>query len=119
VLRAWLYGVLIGLDQLANTLFYGFPDETLSSRMGRRLKRKRRALESEAVCAALDVIEADHCGQSIEETPDGETDPRHLGRVNRELPRWDGTWVKDGGRPLSAESAAKLRAEANAPVEPE
>lgn len=88
-MRSYLYGILIGLDQLANTLIPGaFPDETLSSRLGRRIKRLRgKDPISNAVCDVLGAIEKDHCAISIEETPEGETDAHHLGRVIYEIPR--------------------------------
>lgn len=81
-------GVLIAIDQMANVVFLnGFPDETISSRLGRRIKRtKGKALESKVVCAVLDKLDRDHCATSIEENPDGSTDAHHLGRVIHELP---------------------------------
>ena len=33
--RKWLWNILIGLDQLGNTLIGGAPDETISARAGR------------------------------------------------------------------------------------
>jgi hypothetical protein len=101
VIRAYVYGVLVALDQLANSLIPGgYPDETLSSRMGRKIKRyrtgqtSRRPIESEMVCAILDALDREHCATSIEETPEGETAARHLGRVIRELPPGHTLWVK-------------------------
>lgn len=84
-LKAWATGVLIGVDQLANSLCFGFPDETLSSRLGRG--RKRGTTTGKVGCEVLDAIEKNHCSASIEETPDGQTDPHHLGKVIREIPR--------------------------------
>lgn len=34
-MRQYFFNILIALDQLANTLFFGDPDETISSRLGR------------------------------------------------------------------------------------
>lgn len=81
--REWAAGVLIALDQLGNALAFGHPDETISSRLGREKKYGDKA--GDLGCAVLDALQADHCGLSIEETPEGETDPHHLGRVIREL----------------------------------
>lgn len=83
--KAWARGVLIGADQFANSLTGGFPDETLSSRLGRG--RKRGTTTGKVGCEVLDAIEKNHCAASIEETPDGQTDPHHLGKVIREIPR--------------------------------
>lgn len=35
----WVRNVAIGLDQLANTIVRGYPDETLSARAGRLIHR--------------------------------------------------------------------------------
>lgn len=35
----YVRNVAIGFDQLANTVFFGFPDETLSARCGRQRHR--------------------------------------------------------------------------------
>jgi hypothetical protein len=77
--------VLIGIDQLANALCFGFPDETLSSRLGRERKHGERL--GDIGCIVLDAIDAEHCSSSIEETPEGEIDSHHSGRVIREIPR--------------------------------
>jgi len=85
VLKAWAGGVVIALDQLGNALAYGHPDETFSSRMGRR--RKNKDAGAALACEVLDALQDKHCEMSIEETPEGETDAHHLGRVIYELPR--------------------------------
>ena len=36
----YFQNILISIDQLANTLLFGDPDETISSRVGKRLHRK-------------------------------------------------------------------------------
>lgn len=84
-MRSYLGRVLIALDQLGNTLVNGFPDETFSSRMGRRRKNGDRG--ANAACVVLDAIQEHHCNDSIEETPTGETDAHQLGHVIHELPR--------------------------------
>lgn len=87
-MRGYLFRLLIALDQGINAVLNGFEDETLSSRLGRRIKRLRgKDPLSNAACEILDKIEKDHCEISIEETPEGETDAHHLGRVIYELPR--------------------------------
>lgn len=83
--RTWARGVAIALDQLGNALFFGHADETLSSRLAREKKHGDSA--GDVGCAILDALDPDHCSSSIEETPEGETDAHHLGRVIYELPR--------------------------------
>lgn len=93
--KVWAGGVLIGIDQLFNALTFGFPDETFSSRMGRR--RKNGDEGAAAACVVLDAIQENHCGMSIEETGTGETDPHHLGHVIHEIPRDPTTRLRKAG----------------------
>jgi hypothetical protein len=37
--KDWFWNVLLGLDQFGNTIIGGHPDETISSRLGRRKLR--------------------------------------------------------------------------------
>lgn len=60
----WLKNVLIGLDQLANAIAGGDPDETISSRCGKREHSNRFC---KWLCAALHKLDARHCAKSIEE----------------------------------------------------
>ena len=66
MLIAWVWNVLIALDQLANTIAGGDPDETLSSRMGKAV-RENRCLACRWVCWALGKIDPGHCTTTIEE----------------------------------------------------
>jgi len=66
-LRRWGWRVLVALDQLANTLAGGHPDETISSRLGRRLEAGQAGPATRALCAALDRIDPQHCLDAIEE----------------------------------------------------
>lgn len=85
-MRGYFGRVLIAIDQFINVLvFNGWPDETISSRLGREKKYGDKA--GDLGCAVLDALQDNHCGMSIEETATGETDAHHLGRVIRELPR--------------------------------
>lgn len=47
-MKHYLFNILIALDQLGNTLAGGYPDETMSSRMGKHLK-KRDSLLSKVI----------------------------------------------------------------------
>lgn len=77
--KRYLGRQLVALDQLANALINGFPDETMSSRFGRRKKNGDPA--AKVMCDVLDVFEKDHCEKSIED------EAKHLGRVITEIPR--------------------------------
>jgi len=59
-LKAKKYGwnLLISLDQFINTVFGGDPDETLSSRMGKREKDCKICL---VICLLLNLFQKDHC----------------------------------------------------------
>lgn len=64
-MRQYIWNILISIDQLINTFFGGFPDETLSSRMGKRARKGDRF--AKCFCNVLDVFDKDHCEKSIEE----------------------------------------------------
>lgn len=59
----YIRNILIGIDQLINTITGGSPDETLSSRVYRYREDSRIAW---AVWKVLDWIETDHCKNSLE-----------------------------------------------------
>jgi hypothetical protein len=84
-MTGWLYRVLLGLDQLANAVAGGSPDETISSRTGRSRSRFARALGK-----VLHVFERDHAVKSIEYTPWGTVDPHDLAPVRGDIARdWE------------------------------
>lgn len=62
-MRRYLRNLLISLDQLANALLAGDPDETISSRCG---KRRETCRFCRWLCNLLDRIEYRHCEDSIE-----------------------------------------------------
>lgn len=63
MVSSYIWNLLISIDQLANTLLGGFPDETLSSRMG---KRVNDCVVCKYMCKFLNLFEKDHCEKSIE-----------------------------------------------------
>lgn len=65
-MKRYIWNVLISIDQLINTLLGGFPDETLSSRMGKRVV-KNNCPVCKFICKILNIFEKDHCVKSIEE----------------------------------------------------
>lgn len=68
MIRRYVINVLIGADQLVNTLFGGDPDETISSRAGKAVRRQKGARTvAYYLCKALSLIDDRHCEKSIEE----------------------------------------------------
>ena len=67
---SWGRRLLVSIDQLGNTLAGGDPDETISSRVGKRaIKGKRWGLFCEYLINALFLAvtgERDHCRANIE-----------------------------------------------------
>ena len=63
-LKKYLWNILISFDQLANTILGGDPDETISSRAG---KRQRKAKWAYWLCRMLHFIDYEHCKDAIEE----------------------------------------------------
>lgn len=63
-LGRWALNVLVSIDQFANTLAGGNPDETISSRAAKaREKGKRWGC---ILCGILDHLDRDHCNRVIE-----------------------------------------------------
>jgi hypothetical protein len=65
-LKQYLWNILVSLDQLVNTLAGGNPDETISSRMGKKLVKHEKCPFCMFVCKLLNYIQKDHCVKSIE-----------------------------------------------------
>jgi len=65
-MKAYLFNLLISIDQFFNTLFLGNPDETISSRMGKAI-RDGECWGCSVVCKVLDFFDPNHCKDSIEE----------------------------------------------------
>lgn len=61
-LKRYAKNVLIGIDQLANTVFGGSPDETISSRLWRYRSNPVAAFWVKF----LDLLQKDHCKNSLE-----------------------------------------------------
>ena len=49
--RKWIHNILIGIDQFANTVVVGDPDETISSRAG-KARREGQVVGAGAVLGA-------------------------------------------------------------------
>lgn len=65
-LKRWFWNILISIDQMANTFLWGDPDETLSSRMGKMVKKGTAGKVEKTLCEVLDKIDDNHCEESIE-----------------------------------------------------
>ena len=61
----YIWNLLIALDQFANAIFGGDPDETISSRAGKDQKKGRKW--AIWLCWFLNKLETKHCSISIEE----------------------------------------------------
>lgn len=64
-MKKYLINLLISIDQLINTILGGYPDETMSSRMGKNIK-KNDCLFSKIICRILDIFDKGHCEDAIE-----------------------------------------------------
>jgi hypothetical protein len=65
-MRTYIWNLLISIDQLFNTLFGGYPDETISSRMGKKLVKKESCPVCNFLCFLLNLVDKNHCIDSIE-----------------------------------------------------
>lgn len=67
-IKRYVLNVLIGVDQLANTLIGGYPDETLSASAyrGELLGRPAAKFFRPLIDAIFRPIEKDHCRQAYE-----------------------------------------------------
>lgn len=66
MVKRYVWNLLISIDQLANTIIGGYPDETISSRMGKRVAKGDCKL-CNVLCKLLNLIDENHCKKSIEE----------------------------------------------------
>ena len=74
MLGRYFWNILIAIDQLANTLLGGDPDETMSSRMGKMVRSWKQKPEHKGrfyialtLCFLLNIIDKGHCEKSIED----------------------------------------------------
>ena len=65
----YIWNILISIDQLANTFIGGDPDETISSRAGKKVRAGKCKL-CKLLCWVLDKIDTNHCAKNIEEDED-------------------------------------------------
>jgi len=65
-MKRYIWNLLISIDQLCNTILGGYPDETMSSRMGKHVAKNDNWISC-FICNLLNKIDKDHCKKSIEE----------------------------------------------------
>lgn len=65
MVKKYIWNILISLDQFLNTLAFGDPDETISSRMGKHLA-KHDCPFCNFMCKMLNLFQKNHCVKSIE-----------------------------------------------------
>ena len=67
-LKWYFVNLIMGVDQLVNALFGGYHDETISSRLGKSLrKNKHKRSCAFYVCKFLDIFDKSHCEDAIED----------------------------------------------------
>ena len=63
IVGKYIINVLISIDQLVNTIFFGDPDETISSRIG---KNPKLTFIHRFLFWGLNKIDKNHCINAIE-----------------------------------------------------
>lgn len=74
--KKYFWNILISIDQLFNTILFGDPDETISSRLGKWLDLPKDSWKykvASVICYFLRKIDSNHCRKSIE-NDEGERD---------------------------------------------
>ena len=69
-MKRYFWNLLISIDQLLNALLGGNPDETISGRMGVRIREGRATRFERLLCRLLSKIDPTtkrHCVESIDE----------------------------------------------------
>lgn len=62
----WIWNVLISIDQLANAILGGDPDETISSRIGKRVVTGRARGHEKLLARFLNWLDPNHVQDAIE-----------------------------------------------------
>lgn len=61
-IKRYARNVLVSIDQLVNTLFFGDPDETISS----RAYKNRASKPWWCLCVLMNMLDKNHCEESVE-----------------------------------------------------
>ena len=68
-MKAYLWNLVIALDQFANTVTGGNPDMTLSGRWGRLIMDNRCSF-CKLICKVLDYFDMGHCREAAKNEAD-------------------------------------------------
>jgi len=63
-IKKYIFNLFISVDQFVNTVIGGDPDETISSRMGKRTDTCKLC---KFICSFLSRIDYRHCKEAIEQ----------------------------------------------------
>lgn len=63
-MRTYFWNILVSIDQFINTLLYGNPDETISSRAAKA--RNAGRWWGCIFCRLIDKLDPNHCDDTIE-----------------------------------------------------
>jgi hypothetical protein len=61
----YLQNLLLSLDMFVNAIFFGDPEETISSRIGKRVNTETNCKPCEWICWMLNKIDDRHCRKYI------------------------------------------------------
>jgi hypothetical protein len=61
----WFLNILLALDFLLNALTFGDPEETVSSRIGKKMAKGKKCYICAGLCWILDKIDKRHCADAI------------------------------------------------------
>ena len=67
--KTYFYNLGVGVDQLANTILGGNPDQTISGRLGRRIQEGKATKLEIVLCRILSFLDPytdRHCVDSID-----------------------------------------------------
>jgi len=64
-IKKYLLNVFLGLDFLGNALTGGDPEETISSRIGKKRAKGKKCAVCDFLCKILDWIDPRHCRDAI------------------------------------------------------
>lgn len=69
MLKKYFWNILISFDQFINTILFGDPDETMSSRFGKWLHLPHNTWKwrvAYTICRLLHMIDHNHCDKAVE-----------------------------------------------------
>jgi hypothetical protein len=67
IIVRYIFNILIAIDQLFNAILFGDPDETISSRIGKKIRAGTKNKFLIVVAKILDWIDPNHVIKTIED----------------------------------------------------